>query len=303
MQKYLNKLRKISFYLLKLACYPNIFTIGKFLQHVKPKHRLPALAAYLDKRPIAVECKHNLEVQDLNVFLKIYQYQIRRMYDRFYLWEYKGVQYCATFVQFWGLYHEYLSGIFDEIYSLDWHDKRVLDIGGYVGDSALYFLTHGAQSVVIYEPIPDNIFSMHYNLAPYKEKIEIYQKAVAFAEGDLRVCSQFPAGSLGFGVEQGEYEVKCQGITFHTILQKHAIDVAKVDCEGGEEHLLAVSKENLQTIPYWIIETHRLSLKKQIEDKFQQSNFIKIKEHQCAEQVHLLSFQLSTAPSPAQQSN
>ncbi len=59
-------------------------------------------------------------------------------------WNYNGRNFYASNTQFVSFYREYLQGKFDEIYTHDWNQKTVMDLGGFIGDSALYFLDNGA---------------------------------------------------------------------------------------------------------------------------------------------------------------
>jgi FkbM family methyltransferase len=286
----LQKLKKIPSYAFKLAKEKNFLEIASLIRHVKPKHLLIALAAYVDKRSTAVELHHNLGMQDILFFLKILSYRGQRLRKDFYLWNYGKRCFCATYMQFIGLNNEYLSGQFDNLYAYDWKDKVVLDIGGFVGDSALYFLDKGAHHVIIYEPLPENIFALNYNLHSYKDKISIHQKAVSKKEGLLTLSSNTPAGSPEFGMEKGRYQISCIGITLKQILNKHRVDVAKIDCEGGEAYIIDIPKSDLQAIPYWIVETHSLLIEIKVRQKFKREGFSVLTEITLNPRVKLLHF-------------
>ena len=46
------------------------------------------------------------------------------------------------------------------------------------------------------------------------------------------------------------------------------VDVMKVDCEGGEVHLLEMGQKEICSVPFWIIETHSQELLNAISKKF-----------------------------------
>ncbi|WP_068471280.1 FkbM family methyltransferase [Candidatus Protochlamydia phocaeensis] len=286
----LKKLKKIPHYARKLSKEAYALDILRLVRHVKPKHWLIAFAAYADRRSTAVEMTHQLGMQDIQLLLKILPYREQRLAKNFYLWRYGNRTFCATYMQFIGIYAEYLSGLFDNLYECEWENKAVLDIGGFVGDSALYFLEKGASQVIIYEPLAENVVSLKYNLQPFTNKISIHQQAVAKEEGVLNLSSNTPGGSLGFGMEKGSYQIQCEGTTWKHILKQHRIDIAKIDCEGGEQYLVDVPATDLQAISYWIIETHSPEIDAQVRKKFQESGFDLIKEVTLTPLVRLLHF-------------
>jgi FkbM family methyltransferase len=287
----LQKLKKMPRYAAKAIQQANISDVFQLLTHVKMKHWLIALAAYVDKRSASVEMKHQLGMQDIHLLLNILPYRRKRLENNFFLWEHGNKRFCATHLQFIGLYLEYFSGQFDKIYAFDWKDKVVLDVGGFIGDSALYILEKGAKQVIIYEPLPENTFALHYNLQAYKEKIQVHQKAVAQQEGMLTLSSSLPIGSLGFGMEKGEYQIQCQGISLSQMLKQHQVDVVKLDCEGGEAHLVDLSVDELRSIPYWIVETHNHEIYRNVLNKFNTCGFAKIQDVAVTPCVNLLHFQ------------
>lgn len=287
----LKKLKKIPRYAFKVAAQSNYLDLIRVLKYVKSKHLLSALAACADKQPIAVELRKQSGLLDLQLFLKVIPYRRARLSKDFFLWSYKGRQFCGTYNQFMGLYAEYLSGQFEDSYAINWKNKRVLDVGGFIGDSALYMLEKGAKQVIIYEPIPENIFALSYNLQAYKDKIQVHQQAVTQKDGPIILSSNHPAGSLGFGMEEGKYQIKCEGISLSKMLARHQIDVVKLDCEGGEKYLVDLSSKEIQSIPYWIVETHSPEIYRKVKNKFDSEGFDKVKECTLTPQVSLLHFE------------
>lgn len=286
----LKRLKKIPLYLKKLAFHPNKYETVKLALQVRPTYFLNALAALLDNRPIAVEMRNNFGQHDLGVFKQMIVHRKKRLRNHFYLWTHGQRHFCATHLQFAGIYTEYLSGLFEELYDYDWKDKNVLDVGGFIGDSALFFLENGAKHVVIYEPLQINVDAMRFNLASLQEKITIHQKAATEKNGPFILSSDDAIGSPGFGLKKGTNEILCEGIALKNILQQDSIDVAKIDCEGAEQFLIDISSDLIGTIPYWIIETHSLDLTKQIKEKFSHSGFSLNKEYSCTETIAILHF-------------
>lgn len=194
--------------------------------------------------------------------------------DDLYFWDFDGESWLGNLHHIYGLY-EYLSGLFSVIYSCDYKNKTVLDIGGYIGDTARFFLLHGARKVIIYEPVPKNLLCLAHNLKKEKEihALEIFPKAVAEVDGEVLIESNYPEGHIGFGNREGKYALRVAGASFETILSHVKADIAKIDCEGYEKHLLKVSKQALCLIPYWMIEIHDNSLLQLLDQKFQNAGY------------------------------
>ncbi|MBS0623580.1 MAG: FkbM family methyltransferase [Verrucomicrobia bacterium] len=192
--------------------------------------------------------------------------------DDLYFWNLGQEQWLANLDHIHGLY-EYLKGSFESLYACSCKNKTVLDIGGYIGDSARYFLRQGAHKVIIYEPVPKNVVCMQHNLKDYQSQIEIIAKAVADQDGEITIPSNYPPGHIGFGNTTGRYSLQVQTETFTSILQHTQVDLAKIDCEGYEKHLLDVPNDLLRKIPYWIIEIHHPSISEQLKQKFIQAGF------------------------------
>ncbi len=193
--------------------------------------------------------------------------------DDLYIWNLKGRKWLGSLIQIEGLY-EYLNDVFDLVYQTDYRGKTVLDIGGFIGDSALYALQKGAKKVIIYEPVKKNIQCMKFNLKELRDQVEIIPKALSENSEEVSIYSETPEGSVGFGFSgQGKYALQASSENISAILSKRHIDIAKVDCEGGEKHLLKAEPAVLRNVHEWLIETHSESLLMEMNRKFIESGF------------------------------
>lgn len=111
---------------------------------------------------------------------------------------------------------------------LDFEGRIVLDIGADYGSTASYFLIEGAEAVVAVE-----------SYEPDAAALEKY------AEGEPRVTA----------IVQ---HISCAE-DFKNILEKHKIDLAKIDCEGCEFYLLGLENFYFSSIREYFIELHNLS--------------------------------------------
>jgi hypothetical protein len=97
---------------------------------------------------------------------------------------------------------------------------------------------------------------------------------------------------LGYGLSEGQYTIECRATTFSQILTTTpAIDVMKVDCEGGEKHLKFVENALIQSVPYWIIETHSSTIYREILNKFMDCDFKLLQVFSIAANINLLHFE------------
>ncbi|MCX8163452.1 MAG: FkbM family methyltransferase [Candidatus Micrarchaeota archaeon] len=236
-----------------------------------------------------------------SLLLYPYKREIVNEKNKIYCWEINNKKYYATFSQASTLY-DYITNNIAKVYSADFKNKRVLDVGGHIGDSAVYFLDNGASFVDIYEPVEQNIISMKLNLANYpKEKFKINQLAVGDKEGEIKIFSSHEPGGAGFGLvitnifnktiksNIKEYVFSC--VSFTKILKENNYDIAKIDCEGCEEFLVAVDDNLIKKIPLWIIEIHSKEIERKLLEKF--GTFFNAKKvHKVNSEVSIYRFEL-----------
>jgi len=120
--------------------------------------------------------------------------------------------------------------LYHENYDLCWSQtcyagKTVLDFGADYGSTAYYFLKRGAKKVVA-------------------------------VEGDKTYASKFKRNYGGDSrVVCVEKWIGCPR-DFEELIRKFPLDLAKVDVEGAEKHLVGVQPETLLSINEWLIEVH-----------------------------------------------
>ncbi len=150
--------------------------------------------------------------------------------------------------------------------------KIVLDIGGYCGETAVFFSNKGAKKVVIYEPVVAHHAVIRKNLQLNGVAAELHDEGIGERDGLETV--NFEALDTGAGLSstgKNQLTIKTKNIS-DVILESHA-DVAKVDCEGAEMSLIGVPAEILGLINYYIVETHSEEIEKAIVTKFLESGF------------------------------
>lgn len=173
---------------------------------------------------------------------------------------------------------------FKAIYGNNLKDKNIIDIGGYCGETAIYFSKEEkAKKVFVYEPVKENFEIINENIRLNDCKnIITYNMGVSNKNGYLLIKSENPPGSPSFGSPGEKYSIKIPVESWNTILEKHVKDkifMIKVDCEGGEKYLLETNKELIKTIPNWVIETHSSNIETDVIKLFESLGYkSKIKE-------------------------
>jgi len=135
---------------------------------------------------------------------------------------------------------------FDALYgALDYRGAVVLDIGGYIGDTAVWALARGASYVHVYEPIYWRVAMENLRGKP----AAVYPYAVWWDRRRLRVSVEDPTT----GMHRGYIEVDT--VPLAEALETHRPNIVKMDCEGCEWAVLYTPCELLKNAS-WVIEIH-----------------------------------------------
>ncbi|MCW3983688.1 MAG: FkbM family methyltransferase [Candidatus Bathyarchaeota archaeon] len=154
-------------------------------------------------------------------------------------------------------------------YEADFNDRVVLDIGGFQGESAVYFGMVGAKKVIVYEPVHEYCRLIEKNASSNHVNAEIHCSGIG-NENTITALSIFDPVYEGSDQPRKEI-VKITNIT--DIINQSKADIAKIDCEGAEICLTTVPSEVLRKIPQYIIELHGLQVRKAVTSKFLEAGF------------------------------
>ncbi len=161
--------------------------------------------------------------------------------------------------------------------AVDVRGKVVLDVGGFIGDTAVLFSTLGASKVVIYEPVPAHQEAIKINMKLNGVNAEVHDEGLGDADGYTTI--RYENTGIEFGLKnEGTSEMQIKTKSVQSIIEESNADVAKFDCEGAEINLVNAPKLVLRKIPFYMIEVHSFKIKDAICNKFKESGFKLIKD-------------------------
>ena len=154
-----------------------------------------------------------------------------------------------------------LSEIFyDEDYAkLPVQNKIVIDVGGFNGDSAIYFTLKGAAKVISLEPFPKNYEIANKNI--YKNNFEntvvLLNAACAKENGFIKINSDYVGSDNIAKNEKLGVEIPTMNLE-NLVNYYNVIDgCLKIDCEGCEyDILLSCPKNILRRFSHIMLEFH-----------------------------------------------
>lgn len=119
----------------------------------------------------------------------------------------------------------------------------VVDVGGNIGLSALFWLTRNTTSrVFLHEPVPRNVERLRANLSGFEDRYEVVQAAVSDRRGEVEFGIEDTGKLGGIGVATGQsIAVPCVHVmdVLEPVLDQHGvIDCLKIDVEGQEIPIL-----------------------------------------------------------------
>lgn len=137
----------------------------------------------------------------------------------------------------------------------------VMDIGGNIGDTSIYFAVHGAKKVFCFEPFPFsyNLAVKNVKLNDLSDKIHVFNNAIG-KPGFIKLDQNFN-NSTGSDLMHYENGKKIEILSFDNFvnsrLSKGDKNVLKMDCEGCEyEVIMNANSESLNHFYELKIEYH-----------------------------------------------
>ena len=128
---------------------------------------------------------------------------------------------------------------------LDVKGKSVLDVGAYVGDSAILFALMGARKVVAVEPSPwaYSVAKRNVEANGLGSVITLVNCAVSREDGKTLVLPSREIDPGFSALAAAEGDVPVPTCTLDSLIEKYGpFDVVKVDCEGCEHESIPYSR-------------------------------------------------------------
>jgi len=190
------------------------------------------------------------------------------------------------------LYIYYAERLFGKLFvrnNIILKDAIVIDIGGYIGDTAIFFALEGARNVFSFEPHPMLFDLLQTNISLNSLEKTVIPYRLAVGDNSKVIPLRVPPGkyrtykTLGI-TTSGSGPIICyaQQVAFEEILSKfNEVDIVKFNCEGCEySSILSSSVESLRKIKYFIIHMHEcdVSLRLALLTQLKKAGF-KLLEH------------------------
>ena len=184
-----------------------------------------------------------------------------------------------------------------DVFDLNYKPHTVLDVGGYIGDFALYCSGELNSIVYCYEPTPQNFSVLAENLKlnpKLDNKIKIFNKAVSNSESEILLNvhdsnNEIHASSNKHFIDENVIAVPCISLILAIDKIQNNIDFLKIDCEGEEFNIfkninfIDLSKK----VNYIVFEHHKFvenydeKLKNLIDNITTGYNLLKLTDRLC----------------------
>jgi len=165
-------------------------------------------------------------------------------------------------IKFRRMYYEIFAVFEEGLYSiLNVDGKVVIDVGAFVGDSAIYFASRGAKKVIAVEPHPDAFREMLDNIKLNNLENVVVPLNVGLAGKPGEICIEKVdiEGTIGTYHGPGECDVMVPAITLADVVSKYDVNhdaILKMDCEGCEFDVILNNYEYVRIFKELIIEIH-----------------------------------------------
>jgi FkbM family methyltransferase len=175
----------------------------------------------------------------------------------------------------------YLNDIFYEImggmYEMDVKDTKVVDIGAFYGETAIYYSKIGASEVFAYEPFKSESFISSNAQLNECNNIKSYRMAVSDKDGFFNCDPDFENRAETKIYYAENPNKKLNKISLETIVNEHNIEdgCLKLDAEGAEfEIIKGAPIETLRKFKQIVLEVHNyFGNIDEITDKLMNSGF------------------------------
>ena len=154
--------------------------------------------------------------------------------------KYNGDYFDLGSAKFKHMYFTILQTFTKQEYGLiDINDRVVVDVGAFVGDTAIYFALKGARKVYAVEPHPGAYAEMLENikLNHMESKVVPINAALGSKPGKIRIMDSDVANTISvYHGSESNGNIEISMVTLDQLINDYGIepDVLKMDCEGCE---------------------------------------------------------------------
>ncbi len=157
--------------------------------------------------------------------------------------------------------------------SLDVKDRDVIDVGAFIGDSAIYFALKGAKRVIAVEPHPGAFAEMLENIKLNKMENIIIPVNAGLASRPGKICIEksFDISHASAMYHRlGDCINAVPAVTLGELISRFGVDpdnaVLKMDCEGCEYDVILNDYEHIRMFKELIFEYHSYVFNKPLDD-------------------------------------
>jgi FkbM family methyltransferase len=212
-----------------------------------------------------IDCIHSKVIATTNLVLPIVEAEAIYLNALRLGWNFDGRYWTKGNVKFVHMYRSILE-IFDygEYAEIDVRGKDVVDVGAFVGDSAIYFALRGARRVVAVEPHPEAFNEMVENvkLNNLDDRVIMINAGLACEDGWICIedVDEYQTLSSHHKVSKnGKCLRRVSALTLGNIIRDYGVgdsSVLKMDCEGCEHEVILCDYQSVRLFKEIILEYH-----------------------------------------------
>jgi FkbM family methyltransferase len=232
---------------------------------------------YYDGYLMKYDCRNGIATYVNNVQVPVEEIKVRNhvrsavavgwaydMVNRF--WFKNGIKFRHVY---YPILEIFSSGEYD---SFDVKDKVVIDVGAFVGDSAIYFALKGAKRVIAVEPHPGAFAEMLENIKLNKTENIIIPVNAGLASRSGKVCLENTDNieTIVTYHRLGECINAVPAVTLGELISRFGVDpgnvMLKMDCQGCEYDVILNDYEHIRMFKELVFEYHTYIFNKPLDD-------------------------------------
>jgi FkbM family methyltransferase len=240
------------------------------------------ISDYYDGYITRYDCKRNTITYMNNVRLPVEEFEKSSAIDlavkNGWAYDVAGKYWSKNGIKFrhmhWTILEVFEFGNYEGI---DVNGKVVIDVGAFVGDTAIYFALKGAKSIIAIEPLPANYEELldNVNLNGMRNKINVINAALGSKHGVVKVPRNVPVSIRGSSIDMYKKHgigklIDIKSITLSDLINEYAIDgndaMLKMDCEGCEFDVILNDYEHVKLFEEVVFEYHAYAVHRPIAE-------------------------------------